>query len=242
MSFGQLADEYDRWRPSYPAAAVEWLAPPAPARVVDVGAGTGKLTKLLVAQGLEVDAVEPDERMLAVLARSNPGVRVHQSDSSHLPVPGASLDAVLVADAWHWFDPVPTVDEVRRTLKPTGWLGIVWNVVAEPAEPWEFAIAQDSEEYDRRSKASVEGLHQRLTNLPMDEVEFKQIEWEWEITPEHRAAFMATTSMAIAMTPDERAIAYERSRRAMQDVCAAQHRPTMPLRYVASCVRWTPRP
>lgn len=71
-SFGQLAEEYHRWRPSYPGEAVDWLAPPAPAHVAELGAGTGKLTERLLARGLTVDAVEPDARMLAVLARHSP--------------------------------------------------------------------------------------------------------------------------------------------------------------------------
>ena len=75
LSFGTMAEEYDRWRPSYPAAAVEWLAPSAPATVVEVGAGTGRLTTLLLTRGRDVDAVEPDPRMRAVLARNNPGAR-----------------------------------------------------------------------------------------------------------------------------------------------------------------------
>jgi SAM-dependent methyltransferase len=239
-SFGRVAEDYHRWRPSYPVAAVDWLAPSAPARVADVGAGTGKLTELLVARGLDVEVVEPDERMLAVLGRHNPAARLPQSDSSHLPVEDASMDAVLVADAWHWFDPDATVPEVRRVLKPTGWLGLVWNVVAEPVEPWEFAIADDSDEYVRHSKGSVEGLSQRLSHFPADALEFKQFDWEWEVTPEHLASFLATTSMAIAMTPAERAIAVERSRRALQEACAARLRQTMPIRHVASCLRWTP--
>jgi len=104
-SFGQVADEYHRWRPSYPSDAVDWLAPSAPARVAEVGAGTGKLTELLVPRGLDVDVVEPDPAMLAVLGRNCPTARLHRSDSSHLPVEDASIDAVLVADAWHWFAP-----------------------------------------------------------------------------------------------------------------------------------------
>jgi len=241
-SFGEAAAEYQRWRPSYPEAAVDWLAPPAPAHVADVGAGTGKLTELLIARGLEVDVVEPDRRMLTVLGRNNPTARLHQSDSSHIPVEDASLDAVLVADAWHWFDPDATVEDIRRVLKPTGWLGLVWNVVAEPVEPWEFAIAHDSDEYDRDSKGSVAGLSRRLSYFPEDELEFKQVEWEWEATPEHRAAFLATTSMAIAMAPDDRTIACERARTALQEVCEAQDRRAMPIRHVASCIRWTPKP
>ncbi len=180
--------------------------------------------------------------MLTVLGRNNPTARLHQSDSSHIPVEDASLDAVLVADAWHWFDPDATVEDIRRVLKPTGWLGLVWNVVAEPVEPWEFAIAHDSDEYDRDSKGSVAGLSRRLSYFPEDELEFKQVEWEWEATPEHRAAFLATTSMAIAMAPDDRTIACERARTALQEVCEAQDRRAMPIRHVASCIRWTPKP
>ena len=143
-SFGEVAEDYDLWRPSYPCAAVDWLAPAAPARVADVGAGTGKLTELLLARGLEVDSVEPDQRMLAVLGRNNPSARRRHSSSTRIPVEDGALDAVLVADAWHWFDPEPTITEVRRVLKPGGWLGLVWNVAAEPIESWERALADDS--------------------------------------------------------------------------------------------------
>ena len=240
-SFGEVADEYDRWRPSYPTAAVDWLAPAAPARVADVGAGTGRLTGLLLARGLEVDSVEPDERMLAVLGRNNPAARRHHASSTHLPVEDGSLDAVLVADAWHWFDPEPTITEVRRVLKAGGWLGLVWNVAAEPVEPWEHALADDSDEYDRRSKASAEGLNTRLSYFDRDELEFRQHEWAWEVTPHHLASFLATTSMALAMTPDDRAASFEASRSKLQQICEAQGRQTMPLRQVASCIRWTPR-
>lgn len=240
-SFGQVAQEYHRWRPSYPAAAVDWLAPSAPARVADVGAGTGKLTELLLARGLVVEVVEPDARMLSVLRRNNPSARLHQSDASHIPVEDAALDAVLVADAFHWFDPEPTLAEVRRVLKPGGWLGLVWNVVAAPVEPWERAITNDSDEYDRMSKGSVSGLTEPF-RFAADELETKQVPWEWELTPEHRAAFMATTSMTIVMTPGDRASELERFRTALQQVCDAQGRASMPIRHVASCFRWTPKP
>jgi SAM-dependent methyltransferase len=240
-SFGQVASDYDRWRPSYPAAAVDWLAPAAPARVADVGAGTGKLTELLVARGLEVEAVEPDQRMLTVLGRNNPTARLHQSDSSRIPVPDASLHAILVADAWHWFDPEPTIGEIRRVLRPGGWLGLVWNVVAQPIEPWERAVADDSDEYDRISKASAAGLNTRLSYFDDTDLSFKKVEWAWELTPEQRAHFLSTTSMAIAMTPADRIIAFERSRSALQEICDAHGRRSMPIRHIASCVRWTPR-
>jgi SAM-dependent methyltransferase len=240
-SFGAVAEEYDRWRPSYPTAAVEWLAPAAPARVADLGAGTGKLTELLLARGLEVDSVEPDERMLAVLGRNHPAARRHHSSSTRIPVEDGALDAVLVADAWHWFDPEPTILEVRRVLKAGGWLGLVWNVAAEPIEAWERALADDSDEYNRKTKTSAEGLNTRLSYFDADELEFRQLEWAWEVTPHHWAAFQATTSMALALIPEDRAASFEESRSKLQRICDAQGREAMPLRQIASCIRWTPK-
>ena len=210
--------------------------------MADVGAGTGKLTELLLARGLDVVAVEPDQRMLRVLGRNYPAAHPYHSDSGHIPVEDTSLDAVLVADAWHWFEPEPTIREIRRVLKPGGWLGLVWNVVAEPVEPWELSIADDSDEYDRQSKGTVAGLNRRLSYFDDDDLQFKQVEWEWHLTPEHRASFLATTSMAIAMPPEERVNAFERSRVALRQVCEAHGKQAMPIRHIASCVRWTPKP
>ena len=241
LTFGQVADEYDRWRPSYPAAAVDWLAPAAPARVADVGAGTGKLTSLLMARGLAVEAVEPDPRMLSVLVRNNPTARHHQSLATAVPVDDASLDAVLVADAWHWFDTDETILELRRVLKPGGWLGLVWNVAAEPVEPWELELAGESDRYDRSTKGSADGVRSRLSYFPDEELDLAQFAWAWETTPEHQAAHLATTSMAIAMSPEERASYVGEARTRLQAVCDAAGRASMPIRYEASCARWTPK-
>jgi len=138
--------------------------------------------------------------------------------------------------------PEPTITEIRRVLKPDGWLGLIWNVVAKPIEPWEHALADDSDEYDRISKASAIGLNWRLSYFPEAELSFKQVEWQWELTPDDRASFLSTTSMAIAMTPEDRAAAFERSRAALQEICDAKGRRAMPIRHVASCVRWSPKP
>lgn len=241
LSFGAMAEDYDRWRPSYPVAAVDWLAPPAPAIVVEIGAGTGRLTSLLLSRGLEVEAVEPDPRMRAVLARNHPGARRHASVSTALPVADGSVDAVLVADAWHWFDPAATMEEVRRVLRPGGWLGLVWNVVAEPVEDWEHALAGAPDMYDRDTKGGRDGVGRRLPLATEDELEFAQFDWVWDLTPAHRAANLATTSMAIAMTPGEREEWLDSARTELQLVCAAAGRESMPVRHRASCTRWTPR-
>jgi SAM-dependent methyltransferase len=235
LTFGQVADDYDRWRPGYPEAAVGWLAPPAPGRVADVGAGTGKLTSLLLARGLTVEAVEPDPRMLAVLARNNPGARLHQSDSTAIPVEDRSLDAVVVADAWQWFDAEATTTELRRVLKPGGWLGLVWNIVAAPVEPWEVELAETRFE---RQRAAPE---RPFPYFPDDELEFAQFGWEWELTPEHRVATLATTSMVIAMTAEERKECLDAARARLQAACDATGRQAVPIRHEATCARWTPK-
>lgn len=239
VPFGEMAEEYDRWRPSYPDAAVDWLAPRVPASVVEIGAGTGRLTSLLAARGLEVDAVEPDPRMRAVLQRNVPGARCHAGDSTALPVADGSADAVLVADAWHWFDPVATMEEVRRVLRPGGWLGLVWNVVAEPVEQWEQSL-DGPDMYDRSTKGGPEGVRQRLPLAAPDELEFDQFDWVWDLSPAHRAANLSTTSMAIAMAPSEREEWLAAARDELQRVCDAEGLPSMPVRHRASCTRWTP--
>jgi SAM-dependent methyltransferase len=127
-SFGAAADAYARARPGYPADAVAFLAGPAPRRVLDLGAGTGKATAALVAAGHDVVAVEPSTRMLAQLRAALPGVEAHEGSAEATGLPDASVDAVVVAQAWHWVDPARAVPEVARVLRPGGTLGLVWNL------------------------------------------------------------------------------------------------------------------
>ena len=103
------------------------MLPPGARRVADVGAGTGKLTRALLDRGLEVDAVEPDGDMLAELRRVAPEAHAHRAGAEALPLPDASVDVVLAGQAWHWFDHDAAVAEVRRVLRPGGWLGLLWN-------------------------------------------------------------------------------------------------------------------
>ncbi|MFT4295373.1 MAG: class I SAM-dependent methyltransferase [Micropruina sp.] len=156
-SFGEVADVYEAARPSYPADAVSWLVRPDEVRVVDVGAGTGKLTRALVAAGHEVTAVDPSEQMLAVLRSRIPGVQTLTGTGEQLPLPDGTADAITFAQAWHWVDPQRASVEAGRVLRPGGTLGLVWNLrdervdwvrelgVAMRADKGQYTIGMDDD-------------------------------------------------------------------------------------------------
>ncbi|MDQ1034085.1 SAM-dependent methyltransferase [Streptomyces sp. V3I8] len=141
-SFGAAAVAYAEHRPDYARAAVRWACEPAPGpRVLDLGAGTGKLTATLVALGAEVTAVEPDPAMLTELRRALRGVRALAGGAEALPLPDASVDAVLAGNAMHWFDMAVAGPEIARVLAPGGILAGLWNVLDDRTE-WVAALAR----------------------------------------------------------------------------------------------------
>lgn len=129
--FGSAADVYERARPSYPDDAVRWIAEVAGlahGRVVaDVGAGTGKLTRLLLSTHARVVAVEPIEAMRGILLETAPGVEVLDGVAESLPLPDTSVDVVTVAQAFHWFDHARAIPELHRVIRPGGHLVLIWN-------------------------------------------------------------------------------------------------------------------
>ena len=100
-SFGRAAGEYERARPGYPGAAVDWMLPSGTRTVLDLGAGTGKFTRALIARGLDVIAVEPDDVMRATLAAALPTVRAISGTGESIPLLDSIVDVVTVAQAWH---------------------------------------------------------------------------------------------------------------------------------------------
>jgi SAM-dependent methyltransferase len=126
-SFGQVADDYDRVRPSPPDEALDWLVPRNCEIAVEIGAGTGLFTRALQRRVAQVIAVEPDDRMRAVLAARSPGVRAVAGRGEAIPVPDASADGVFVSSAWHWLDPGQAGPEIARVLRDGGRLGVIWT-------------------------------------------------------------------------------------------------------------------
>ncbi|MGC4867659.1 class I SAM-dependent methyltransferase [Micromonospora sp. DT53] len=129
-SFGTAATSYAEHRPDYAQAAVRWALEPAPGlRVLDLGAGTGKLSATLVAVGADVVAVEPDPAMLTELRRALPAVSALPGSAESIPLPDASVDAVLAGNALHWFDMAVAGAEIARVLAPGGILAGLWNIL-----------------------------------------------------------------------------------------------------------------
>jgi SAM-dependent methyltransferase len=159
MSFGAIADDYDRLRPAPPAEAVDWLLPARRDVVVDLAAGTGQLSRAVAPGSGRVVAVEPDQRMRSVLASRSPGVEVLAGRGEAIPLPDASADAVIVSSAWHWMNPYLAVPEIARVLRDGGSLGVLSTNMDRPI-PWLRAddwFARDEDE--SASRAAAAGTH-----------------------------------------------------------------------------------
>jgi ubiquinone/menaquinone biosynthesis C-methylase UbiE len=134
-SFGDVADAYERGRPTYPDDAVRWLLGEQPVSVLELGAGTGKLTRVIASLGHDVHATDPDPAMLRILERELPDVRSAEASAEEIPLGDASVDAVIAAQAFHWFDLDRALPEIARVLRPGGHLCLVWNYRNEKI-PW----------------------------------------------------------------------------------------------------------
>jgi len=125
-SFGAVAAAYDAGRPTFPADALTWVLGPGRLQILDLAAGTGKLARVAAALGHDVIAVDPSEEMLA-LCRRVPGVDTMVGAAESIPLAHASVDAVIVGQAFHWFDHARALPEIARVLRPHGVLGLRWN-------------------------------------------------------------------------------------------------------------------
>ncbi|KAA0024592.1 class I SAM-dependent methyltransferase [Antrihabitans cavernicola] len=199
-SFGRETDNYNRGRPSYPQAAVDWLVPATATTIADVGAGTGKLTASMLQPDRDVIAVDPDTEMLASLAKQYPTVRTLHGTGEQIPLPDASVDAVVFGQAWHWVDPDAASREVARVLKPGGTLGLIWNIRDESV-PWVHRLT----EIMHGSAAEILIAEGGPTvSAPFESVEENRVEWQRQMTADDIVAMAASRSYVITAEEQDR--------------------------------------
>jgi len=213
-SFGAVADTYDRYRPAPPGEAVDWVLPAGATDVLDLGAGTGALTRLLLERVPgPVVAAEPDARMRAVLARRSPRALPVGARAEALPFAGASFDAVVVSSAWHWMDPVPTVAEVARVLRPGGRLGVLWNGPAREIDWVAELLGRRGEMGGPVGEHAGRHRVELPPGSPFTTPEATVVAWSTPMTRDELVGVTGTYSAVITSPDEERAAILERVER-----------------------------
>jgi SAM-dependent methyltransferase len=216
--FSSAADVYERARPSYPAEAVAWFAERAaigPGRtVLDLGAGTGKLTRLLVPLGARVLAVEPLTEMRAKLEEVLPGVVALDGTAEDLPLGDGSVDVVTCAQAFHWFKPDRALPELHRVLADGGVLVLVWNtrdLDDELQDAIEALIAPFREAVS--SQVDADWQPPLEASKLFGPIERRTFRFEQQVTGDDVVDRVASTSFVAVLPPDDRAALLERVRK-----------------------------
>ncbi|WP_306319737.1 MULTISPECIES: class I SAM-dependent methyltransferase [unclassified Streptomyces] len=213
-SFGAAAAAYAEHRPNYTQDAVRWALQPAPGRrVLDLGAGTGKLTATLGALGAEVVAVEPDAEMLGELrAAALPGVRALEGSAEAIPLPDGAVDAVVAGNAMHWFDMAVAGPEIARVLAPGGVLAGLWNLMDDEVE-WVAGLARVAgsavvgpRDTPAAWRAATEDMHLPKTggDVRFGAAERAEFPHEQRRTADSLVETLATRAGMLVMTGEER--------------------------------------
>jgi SAM-dependent methyltransferase len=208
-SFGRSAEAYERGRPGYAEAALDAVGLPPEAVVLDLAAGTGKLTRQLVPRFARVLAVEPLDEMRAVLERVVPGVEALAGRADEIPLPDGSVDAVFVAEAFHWFAKDEVLREIARVLRPGGTLAILFNQADGDFEPplpeafWETYRAGAIQKPPEQTVGS--GLWKSPLPGPFASFEEASFPNPVEVDREALLAHAASWSMIAALPESERA-------------------------------------
>ncbi|MDO0972527.1 class I SAM-dependent methyltransferase [Mycolicibacterium frederiksbergense] len=232
LSFGEEAAAYERGRPSYPPEAIDWLLPTGAQRVLDLGAGTGKLTVRLVERGLDVVAVDPIPEMLEVLSHSLPQTPALLGTAEEIPLPDNSVDSVLVAQAWHWFDPKRAAQEIARVLRPGGRLGLVWNTRDERMGWVKDLGTIIGHEHDPLSDEVT-------LDTPFTDVERNRVEWTSYLTPQALIDLVASRSYCITSPTAVRTRTLEKVRELLATHPALANSTGLALPYITVGIRAT---
>jgi SAM-dependent methyltransferase len=242
-SFGSVADDYGRYRPGPSAEAVAWALPGHLGRVVDLGAGTGGLTRRLVGRAAEVVAVEPDERMRQVLTGSLPGVRAVAGRGESIPLARGCAEAVLASASWHWMDLVPTLHEVGRVLVPGGVLGVMWSGpdLSSFVEQTRHLLGDLRLALDEAGAAELtaalrnpHGAEQVLVippGVPFDQPETKVFAWDVALTADQLIGLLGTYSWVILMGEADRRRLFDTARLLLRDALGVEGDATFDLAY-----------
>ena len=238
-SFGAAAGVYESGRPEYPAKAVAWMlepildrSPGVPPRVADVGAGTGKLTRVVVGLGAQVVAVEPDAAMLAALSEALPDVETLVGTAESLPLTDAAMDAVVLGQAWHWVEPTAGSAEVGRVLRPGGVLGLIWNI-RDDRVPWVARLTEIL--HPSAAEAMIADEGPRVTH-PFGVVEARTWEWTRPMTRAMLHDMVSSRSYVITGTDAERA-RIDRELASLLDEVGAVEDVAVDMPYVTSAYR-----
>ncbi|SNY45263.1 class I SAM-dependent methyltransferase [Paractinoplanes atraurantiacus] len=232
-SFDAAAEAYQRGRPSYPLSAVEWAVPRAARRVLDLGAGTGKFTKLLADANLDVVAVEPSAAMRDQLAAAVHRAAVFEGSAERIPLPDASVDAVVVAQAWHWVDPRDATAEVARVLRPGGTLSLVWNI-RDHSEPWVALLDGILHQHTRQEIDTEPELGE-----PFARLERTEIRWRHTLSRGELLDMVASRSYVIVLPEQQRRELLGNVEELMDTHPDLKGRDTLDLPYVTRCTRAT---
>ena len=211
VGFARAAGAYERARPEYPPAALEWLAGEVglgPGRdVLDLAAGTGKLTRPLAAMGCRVIAVEP---LAEMRARIGPGITAVEGTAEAIPRPGASADVVTVGQAFHWFDAPVALAEIARVLRPGGALSLVWNRRAVENSELLRAIAAIVAPLRRDAPRHASGAWRDA--FALGALIERQFAFTQRLDPDGLVDRVGSTSMVAALDAPARACVLERVR------------------------------
>jgi SAM-dependent methyltransferase len=238
-SFGSVAAEYAALRPGYPADAVAFLVGDEPRRILDLGAGTGLLTDVLVAAGHDVVAVDPAPEMLAQLAARLPGVETAVGTAEQIPVGDADVDVVVAGQAAHWFNLEPAAREIRRVLRPGGPLGLIWNTRDERV-PWVAALGRFLAGEARGHEADQGVVDDFARALPAD-VEIAESGIVQRVTAEDVVAGIATRSYVAVMDDARRDAFLGELRGLLADHPDTRGRDVLELPYVTRAYRLSRR-
>jgi ubiquinone/menaquinone biosynthesis C-methylase UbiE len=205
FGFGAVAEHYERSRPSYAEASVDWaidrLGIEAAGSVLDLAAGTGLLTRALVARGLDVVAVEPDEGMREVLSGVVPAVKALAGRAEKIPLPDDAVAAVFVGQAFHWFEPEAALAEMRRVVRPGGGFALFWNQFNQD-DPVLGAVDELLRTRDPARRSNWRERYDPIHFGPLEERAFYE---ERQMNVDELAAWVASTSRVIAAGDTEKA-------------------------------------